>query len=183
MKSRVGIKREKPGTGLAWYRVDNRLIHGQVIEGWLPYTGASFLAVANDSLAEDETRQLIMMLAVPNRIKVVFMPVLEVPAFMARQADKKEKTMVLFSTCEDVCRAYDAGTAIEVFNIGNLHYSEGKQQICAHIALSAEDKICLAYLEEQGVNLDFRCVPNDAAQYGDRLGKLHGLPPESQNGS
>ena len=43
-----------------WFRVDNRLIHGQVIEGWLPYTGAAHLIVANDALAEDLLRQQIM---------------------------------------------------------------------------------------------------------------------------
>ena len=34
-----------------WFRVDNRLVHGQVIEAWLPYTGARHLIVANDELA------------------------------------------------------------------------------------------------------------------------------------
>ena len=40
-----------------WFRVDNRLVHGQVIEAWLPYTGARHLVVANDELATDFLRQ------------------------------------------------------------------------------------------------------------------------------
>ena len=35
-----------------WVRIDNRLIHGQVIEAWLPYTGASVLVVANDEAGD-----------------------------------------------------------------------------------------------------------------------------------
>ena len=57
-----------------WFRVDNRLIHGQVIEGWLPYTGAAHLIVANDALAEDLLRQQIMSLAIPHHVDVRFVP-------------------------------------------------------------------------------------------------------------
>ena len=51
-----------------WFRVDNRLVHGQVIEAWLPYTGAKHLVVANDELAGDVIRQQIIELAVPHRV-------------------------------------------------------------------------------------------------------------------
>ena len=58
-----------------WFRVDNRLVHGQVIEAWLPYTGARHLIVANDELAADALRQQIIELAVPQRILTHFIPV------------------------------------------------------------------------------------------------------------
>ena len=54
-----------------WFRVDNRLVHGQVIEAWLPYTGARHLIVANDELAADALRQQIIELAVPQRILTI----------------------------------------------------------------------------------------------------------------
>ena len=51
-----------------WFRVDNRLVHGQVIEAWLPYTGAKHLVVANDELATDLLRRQIVELAIPQRV-------------------------------------------------------------------------------------------------------------------
>ncbi|MBS3779346.1 MAG: PTS sugar transporter subunit IIB, partial [Desulfovermiculus sp.] len=45
-------------------------------------------------------------------------------------------------------------------NVGNIHYSQGKRQVCDHIALGQEDISCLRFLQEQGVKLDFRCLPN-----------------------
>ena len=53
---------------MAWFRIDNRLVHGQVIEGWLPYLNAGHLIVANDALALDELQQQIMRLAIPGRV-------------------------------------------------------------------------------------------------------------------
>ncbi len=59
---------------MIWFRIDNRLVHGQIIETWLPYTRATRLVVCNDELAKDELRQQIMLLAVPGRIQVSFSP-------------------------------------------------------------------------------------------------------------
>ena len=63
-----------------WFRVDNRLVHGQVIEAWLPYTGARHLVVANDELADDIMRQQIIELAVPQRVMTHFINVKELAA-------------------------------------------------------------------------------------------------------
>jgi PTS system mannose-specific IIB component len=48
-----------------------------------------------------------------------------------------------------------------------MHYSEGKKQLCAHIALSAEDEDCLRLLQSRGVKLDFRCIPADKPEVND----------------
>ena len=53
---------------MTWFRVDNRLVHGQVIEGWLPHLAAKHLVVANDAFASDLLRQQIAELAVPEDV-------------------------------------------------------------------------------------------------------------------
>ena len=44
---------------MLWFRVDNRLVHGQVIEGWLPYVAARHLIVANDAMSADLLQQQV----------------------------------------------------------------------------------------------------------------------------
>ena len=147
-------------------RIDNRLIHGQIIETWLPYTGASTLVVANDELSSDVLQQEIMALAIPGGVEANFTPVEEVAADMAAYQPPYDNsdTIILFSTCADALRAYKAGLAFATLNLGNLHYSPGKKQICPHVALSQEDEEILSYFLSQGVKLDFRCVPTEAVQ-------------------
>ena len=65
---------------MLWVRVDNRLVHGQVIETWLPYTNAPYLLVVNDELAADPLRQTIISLAVPARITLRVLQVKEATA-------------------------------------------------------------------------------------------------------
>ena len=146
---------------MLWVRVDNRLVHGQVIETWLPYTNASYLLVVNDELAVDQLRQTIISLAVPSRIKLQFLKVQDVGAALAAVCPEENNTLALVADCRDAMRVFEAGVLFPVLNVGNLHYGPGKRQICSHVALSEEDEACLLQLKAHSVKLDFRCVPND----------------------
>ncbi|SDF47559.1 PTS sugar transporter subunit IIB [Desulfovibrio legallii] len=144
-----------------WFRVDNRLVHGQVIEAWLPYTGARHLVVANDELAADFLRQQIVALAVPQRVAVHFIPVRELAATLNACGDE---SFVLFATCQDARRACDAGIVMEVLNMGNLHYGPEKLQILPNVALSAQDREDLRVLRQHLVQFDFRSVPSETVR-------------------
>lgn len=146
---------------MIWFRIDNRLVHGQVIEAWLPYTKASILAIANDDVANEELRQQIMLMAVPSRVRAEFLHVADLPAFVMQQHKLKNNVLVLLANCQDARRAFEMGVPINCCNVGNLHYAKGKRQLCSHVALSADDEECLRYFESQNVELDFRCIPAD----------------------
>lgn len=143
-------------------RIDNRLIHGQIIETWLPHTRASVVIVANDELAVDDLQQEIMSLAIPQTVESLFVSVDKIASVIGDLAGSS--VIVLFSSCADAKRAFETGFGFDVLNIGNVHYSPGKKQISPSVALSDEDESCLKLLLRKGVELDFRCVPNDPVQ-------------------
>ncbi|TVR00140.1 MAG: PTS mannose/fructose/sorbose transporter subunit IIB [Desulfovibrionales bacterium] len=150
-----------------WVRIDNRLVHGQVIEAWVPYLGARNILVVNDALAADDLRQEIIRLAVPSGVELTFIAIEHIVEYLddrGRVAHPHGDTLLLFATCCDVNRALQIGFALSTVNIGNLHYSPGKQQLCPHVALSKEDIGCLKAFTKRGIQLDFRCVPNDTTQ-------------------
>jgi PTS system mannose-specific IIB component len=148
---------------MMWFRVDNRLIHGQVIESWLPYLGASRLVVCSPALAGDLLQQQIMQLAVPSRVKVDFVSFEGLAALYGRDTPQN-KTLALFADCADARSAYGQGVRFATLNVGNLHYAPGKTQICPHVALSEDDKACFSFFRDDGVSFDFRCVPGDKTQ-------------------
>jgi len=148
-----------------WVRIDNRLVHGQVIETWLPYTRARSLLVVNDDLSSDPVRQEIMSLAVPDNIDISFSTVKESPQlFSSTYSHNLSSLFILFAGCLDAKTAFKHGLLFNSLNIGNIHYGPGKKQICAHIALSPDDSRCLHYFFSCGIRLDFRCVPHKKVQ-------------------
>jgi mannose/fructose/N-acetylgalactosamine-specific phosphotransferase system component IIB len=149
-----------------WVRIDNRLVHGQIIEAWLPYTNARTLVVGNDELAQDDLRQQIMSIAIPLGIEIVFLAVAAVGDYLTAKKLLDKNVLVLFADCRDACRGYETGLHFATLNLGNLHYGPGKKQLCQHIALSSEDETCLNALQAKGVVIDYRCIPSDPAQIG-----------------
>ena len=123
---------------MLWFRVDNRLVHGQVIEGWLPYVAARHLIVANDAMSADLLQQQIVSLAVPEQVAIHFVPV---DALLETLACCGESSLVLFADCQDARRALESGVDIRALNIGNLHYAPGKIQVFPHVALSEQDSV------------------------------------------
>ncbi|MCG8410015.1 MAG: PTS sugar transporter subunit IIB, partial [Bacteroidales bacterium] len=103
---------------MAWIRIDNRLIHGQVIETWIPYTNAKQLLVVNDDFADDCLRQQIATLAVPGRVSVNFIHVDEISSFA--EHNNLQDTLIIVADCNDAKRIHDEGLSFESINIGNL---------------------------------------------------------------
>lgn len=144
-----------------WVRVDNRLIHGQVVEAWVPFMDARCIIVGNDELAGDELQQEIMSLAIPRAVESAFLPIEALAAEPRLKGPVRESTLLLFSTCLDVRRAVEKGLSLSILNVGNLHYAKGKRQLSPSVSLGPDDEACLRFLQDRGVELDFRCVPND----------------------
>lgn len=150
-----------------WFRVDNRLIHGQVIEGWLPYTGAKHLVVVNDPLADDDIRQQIMVLAISRHIDVRFVHVDELGKTLVGLGDA---TFVLFENCRDVRRVCEQSVKVPTLNIGNIHYAKGKHQLYPNVALSDEDVADLRMIiKAQHTQLDFRAIPSEIVKAPNEL--------------
>ncbi|MCG8532264.1 MAG: PTS sugar transporter subunit IIB [Desulfovibrionales bacterium] len=147
---------------MAWIRIDNRLIHGQVIETWIPYTNSKHLLVVNDDFADDMLRQQIATLAIPGRVSVNFIHVSDIVDYAKNNS--LQDTLIILADCIDAKRIHDEGFTFDTINIGNLHYEPGKKQLCDHIAVSDSDQDCLNFFADHQIALDFRCVPNQPLQ-------------------
>lgn len=154
-----------------WVRIDNRLVHGQIIESWAPTMHTRLILVVNDELAEDPLRQEIMSLAAPDGLDIAFSRVAEtsrgLEALLRKLTRGKvgaSEVMVLFGNCPDARAAFEEGLAFAKLNVGNLHYGPGKRQLCDHVAVDDDDRSCLTFFHQRGVSLDFRCVPGDPVQ-------------------
>ena len=56
-------------------RIDDRLIHGQIVTAWISDSKAEEILVADDMAAKDPTQQMLLKLAVPAKIKLAIVTV------------------------------------------------------------------------------------------------------------
>ncbi len=151
------------------FRVDTRLIHGQIVEAWLPFLDVRHVVVANDTLVQDVLRQQIMCLAIPHRVQIHFMGLTELPQFLQKTAC--EKCLVLFESIADLHALMLFYTAQQMLtpmppvelNVGNLHYGEEKKELFPHVYVSDAEWQMLWDLAKK-FPLDFRSIPSEKAR-------------------
>ena len=147
---------------LVLVRVDCRLIHGQVVETWVPHMGANCLLVANDDLVGNPFYQSVMEMAVPPDIHVVFCRVDEVGRVLSEIDCRREKAILLCANAADALAVFRCGVRFSTLNIGNLHYATGKVEIAPSVFFSREDFEAVHCFSHHGVAVTIRATPFEA---------------------
>ncbi|MBN2180217.1 MAG: PTS sugar transporter subunit IIB [Deltaproteobacteria bacterium] len=142
-------------------RVDNRLVHGQILEAWVPSFKAVSIIVVNDEVARDLFRESVIRMVVPSYIKLYVFDVEEFSKSCSYNDWKLGRSIILFDTIGDALRAYNLGFAYDRINIGNVHDGEGKCCVSSSIFLDRKDAEDLKTLVESGVTVEIQCIPND----------------------
>jgi mannose/fructose/N-acetylgalactosamine-specific phosphotransferase system component IIB len=144
------------------YRVDDRLVHGQVVEGWVPHLRAEELAVVSDEIAGDETRRLIMRFATPEGVDLKILTVDEAAAYLPEAEKSGRKVLLLLPGLAEALSLSGKGFKIPSLNIGGMHYSAGKNlSIGKAIFLNEADCSALKALSSAGIEIEGRGVPSD----------------------
>ena len=150
-------------------RIDNRLIHGQVATQWCG-VGANLLLVANDEVAGDEFRQGLMNMAAPSYAQTRFFT-LEKTINIIHRASANQHIAIICESPQDVLKLVEGGVPIKKVNIGNMHMAEGKRQVATSVAVDDDDVATFRKLQELGVELEIKRVPDTPAENIEKLFK------------
>jgi PTS system mannose-specific IIB component len=150
-------------------RIDSRLVHGQVLEAWVPYVNADCIVVANDEVAATSFQCMVMQSAVPSSIKLIIGTLEETACILSSADLLKKRVLLLFANSEDALKVRKLGVSYEKLNLGNMHSSTGKDRYTCTIALDQHDIEKLQQVEEQGVSIVSQCVPADREQNWHKL--------------
>ncbi len=138
-------------------RVDNRLIHGQVIEAWLPHLKVARILVADDEAAHNALMQAAMKMAVPPRTEVTISPLSK--AEFSKAAADEVRTLVLIRDVRGVVEAREHGLPASPLNLGNVHAGAGRKAVTRAVFLSEEEVEEVKKLAAGGMPVSFQAVP------------------------
>lgn len=155
-------------------RIDSRLVHGQVLEAWVPFVQADCIVVANDGVAEQAFQRMVMEAAVPSSIKLVIGTLKETAQILSSATLMKNRVLLLFASSADALAVRQLGVGYPKLNLGNMHSGAGKARYTCTIALDQEDIDNLELIEGEGVNIVSQCVPTDREQSWHKLIRLGG---------
>jgi len=144
-------------------RVDNRLLHGQILEAWVPRLRVKRLVVADDEAAASPLARDAMTLCLPPELDAEVSPVARVD--YATLAGERDGVLILFRDVAALARATAAGLTPErapKVNLGNVHYRAGRRPVTPSVFLDAEEIAQLSALSSAGFEVEARAIPSDA---------------------
>jgi mannose/fructose/N-acetylgalactosamine-specific phosphotransferase system component IIB len=157
------VKPAAPPGGLLLVRVDNRLVHGQVLEAWLPAIDAQGILVADDEAARNTLVRSAMSLAIPPRVTFQVLPVAKAAELLrpGGQGAPSPRTLLLLRDVRDAVALARGGVALPKLNLGNVHFASGRKQVSASVYLDAAEMDALESLAAAGTVVEVRAVPNE----------------------
>ena len=136
---------------LCLVRIDDRLIHGQVVIGWGNYLHFNHIILCSDEVATTDWEREIYLDAVPEDITAEIITIEEAAQKLKHDTSKDLKTILLVESPKVIVDLLDMGAKINTVNVGGMHYKEGKICIASFIYV---DKTDVSYFKE----LNRRCV-------------------------
>jgi PTS system mannose-specific IIB component/fructoselysine and glucoselysine-specific PTS system IIB component len=143
------------------YRVDERLIHGQVVVGWGSLLHPNRIVVVDDDLANSAWEQELYTLGLPGDLASEFLTVEGAEPMIARWRDSTDRIIVLTRDITTMQRLAAGGAmnGAEV-NIGGIHYAQGRRPVLPYVYLSETELEQLNSLATSGVAVSARDLPN-----------------------
>lgn len=140
-------------------RIDDRLIHGQVITAWSKITAATRIVVVDDGVAKDPFMAKVLKIAAPSTVKVEVYSIKEATEVLKGE-DTGEKVIVLVKYPVTVLELVKLEVGIKELNVGGMGASKGRKSFYKNISVSQEEKDIFKELIDKGLDISIQIVPD-----------------------
>ena len=155
-------------------RIDDRLIHGQVVHGWGGTLRPTWIGIVSDALSQEPARASLYLFAAPEESKAEVISIPEALRASTLQKIRAERSFLLFPSALEPLRLKEGGFPLEEVNVGGLHHAPGKDAVLPYVYLDAADREHLSRLARLGVRLVAQDLPTNPAHRLEAL--LSGTP-------
>ena len=143
-------------------RVDDRLVHGQVMTSWVKATGANKIMVVDDGVAQDELMKTVLKGVVPSQVKLGIFSVAKAVDRMVKGFKDTDKVIMLVKTPETVWRMQQAGVEFKTLNIGGMGIRSDRTTLYQNIAASESEREAIKSLIDAGCDVTIQITADYA---------------------
>lgn len=141
------------------YRIDDRLIHGQVVVGWGQPMDIGFIVLVDDNVASCDWEQDLYRMGVPPEMEILFADVATAARNHAQYVDDSRPGILVTGDVATMDRLVQATGSIAEVNVGGLHHRAGRAQKSRYVFLTSDEERELRALAARGVRVTAQDVP------------------------
>lgn len=143
---------------IALYRLDDRLIHGQVVVGWGQPLSCRFIVLVDDEVRESDWEQDLYRMGVPDTMEVIFASVSEAASHIAEwEADPRVGILLVGDI--DTAAQLAQRTSLRRLNVGGVHHRPGRVERLRYVYLTPDEAAKLRAIAAGGVDVQAQDVP------------------------
>ena len=139
-------------------RIDDRMLHGQVVSTWLKDYSIEQVLIINDKAANDPIQKSVAGLAAPKEVKVHLFGVDQFIDIL-KKTPIKRKTMLIFTTSTDVLKLVENGLDIKEVNVGGMRYNENRKKLSKAVSVAQEEEEAFKKLIEKDIKVFIQMIP------------------------
>ena len=146
-------------------RIDDRLLHGQVVAFWSNSLQISRVMVINDEVANDELQKTFLRMVAPANIRTSILTKEIAAKNILNDKYLGQKVMIIVKNPKDVLDLMDLGLDIKEVNVGNMASRKDTIQIKRSVSITNDELGNFLQLEKRGVLLTAMMVPDEGKNY------------------
>jgi mannose/fructose/N-acetylgalactosamine-specific phosphotransferase system component IIB len=141
-------------------RVDDRLVHGQVVIGWGRPLDLRRIVLVDDEVRASPWEQELYRMAAPPEIAVDFASAAEAAPRLAGWEAGRERVLVLVGTIGTASELErNAPGILRKLNLGGIHAGPGRRERLRYLYLSDEELTMLQGLARRGMQISAQDLP------------------------
>lgn len=147
---------------IAHARIDDRLIHGQVVTAWLQFIGrCDEILICDDKARKDQFLQQVLRMTAPPGMPIRVLSVDEALVDLPAKANDPRRVLLLARGPGPFLRLIKGGINIPYLNLGGMGAGPGRRNLHRSISVSSEDLDMLQQIQNAGVRIEIKMVPSD----------------------
>jgi PTS system mannose-specific IIB component len=140
-------------------RIDDRLIHGQVVTHWCKTTDANTILIVDDLLTEDAFTQRILKAAAPPSIQVEIVTIKDAVEYLKQNGKSGENIMILTKVPQTMEALVNNGISIKKIILGGMGQKTGRKKLNKNIFTTDEESVSIKRILEADVEMWYQLVP------------------------
>lgn len=140
-------------------RIDDRLIHGQVVVGWASKLNPDFIILSDDEVASNESESELYLLGVPFEYEGKVISFSKTVKFI--NENKNKKFIIVVKSPRSIKNLIKHGLDLDRLNIGGMHSKEGKNEITHFVYVNRSEYNDLMDLSKDGIDIYIQDLPGE----------------------
>ncbi|RVU97492.1 PTS mannose/fructose/sorbose transporter subunit IIB [Coriobacteriales bacterium OH1046] len=142
-------------------RIDDRLIHGQVVAFWANEKPINKILIIDDDLPSDAFMSRVYRASAPSGVEVILKNCTDGFSFLKGEAESNERILLLVKVPERIEELIDSGIPLKKVVLGGMGSNDKRRTFNRNVSASADEIACFKRIIEKGTEMVYQMIPSD----------------------